>query len=237
MVDFLAALPADGLREGELRLRRWRMRDASAVHAACQDPDIARFTHVPSPYTLDDARRFLAASIGRGRHGSLPLAVVDAGADELLGSIGLRAGPYPHIGELGYWLTPGGRGRGLATRAVLLLARWAFDDLQLARVQLMTFLDNEASQRVAERAGFTREGVLRAWAEHGGELVDHVMFSLLPGDLRHAGAGEGPSAPRGRAGATGAGRGAAGRAAGGGRGDAGGPALPWGPSGGNLSDR
>ncbi len=186
MVDFLAALPPEGLSDDNVRLRRWRMQDAPAVHAACQDPAIVRFTSVPTPYTLKDARHFLAASIGH-RPDGLPLAIVDAGTDDLLGSIGLRAGPRPHVAEVGYWLVPSARGRGIATRSVQLLSAWSIAELGIARVQLMTFVDNEPSQRVAERAGFTREGVLRAWAEHRGALMDHVMFSLLPADVARGG--------------------------------------------------
>jgi RimJ/RimL family protein N-acetyltransferase len=66
---------------------------------------------------------------------------------------------------------------------VRLLAPWALRELRLARVALHTTPDNKASQRVAERAGFTREGVLRSFEEHDGRRVDVVVFSLLPADL------------------------------------------------------
>ena len=179
MVDFSAALPPDGLTDGTVRLRRWRMHDAAAVHDACQDPAIVRFTHVPSPYTLEDARHFLAAAIGP-RPDGVALAVVDAGSDDVMGSIGLRRGPGPHVGDIGYWVAPWARGRGIATRSVKLLSRWAVGELGMARVQLMTFVDNDASQRVAERAGFTREGVLRSYLVVKERRRDAVMFSLLP---------------------------------------------------------
>jgi RimJ/RimL family protein N-acetyltransferase len=83
---------------------------------------------------------------------------------------------------VGYWLAPHARGRGIATRAVRLLARWALDDLGLARLQITCGPDNLASQRVAERAGFTREGVLRSHYPFKGSRRDTVVFSLLPGD-------------------------------------------------------
>jgi RimJ/RimL family protein N-acetyltransferase len=76
------------------------------------------------------------------------------------------------------------RGHGAATRAVRLLARWAFDDLGIARLELTCGPDNTASQRVAERCGFTREGVLRSHMPFKGGRRDTVMFSLLPGELR-----------------------------------------------------
>jgi RimJ/RimL family protein N-acetyltransferase len=84
----------------------------------------------------------------------------------------------------GYWLSPAARGRGLATRAVRLLARWAFGELGLARLELTCGPDNEASQQVAERCGFTREGLLRSHVPFKGGRRDSVLYSLLPGELR-----------------------------------------------------
>ena len=75
------------------------------------------------------------------------------------------------------------RGRGLATAALRLLSRWALDTLPVVRLQLTTHQDNPASQRVAQKAGYTREALLRAWADQRGTRVDLVMWSLLPGDL------------------------------------------------------
>jgi len=85
---------------------------------------------------------------------------------------------------VGYWLVPQARGRGVATHAVQLIARWAFVELGLARLELTCGPDNQASQRVAQRCGFTREGVLRSHMAFKGARRDTVVFSLLPGDLR-----------------------------------------------------
>jgi hypothetical protein len=89
--------------------------------------------------------------------------------------------------ELGYWLGPWARGRGVATRAVKLLARWSFEQLGLERLALHTSSDNLASQAVAGRAGFTREGVLRSWEERHGERADIVVFSQISRDPRDLG--------------------------------------------------
>src|ERR687897_987938 len=89
---------------------------------------------------------------------------------------------HGRIGELGYWAAPEFRGRGYVTRAVRLLSRWAFDDVELPRLQLGTFPGNTASERVAQKCGFTREGLLRAWLEQRGVRRDVTMWSLLPGD-------------------------------------------------------
>jgi len=85
---------------------------------------------------------------------------------------------------VGYWLVPSARGRGVATHAVRLLARWAFEDVGLGRLELTCGPDNHASQRVADRCGFTREGVLRSHTPFKGGRRDTVVFSLLPGELR-----------------------------------------------------
>jgi RimJ/RimL family protein N-acetyltransferase len=163
-------------------LRPFRAEDAPALAAACQDPEIPRWTSVPSPYGERDALEFIART-SRADRAELSLAVVEASdAAELLGAIGLRL-PVPGVGELGYWLAAPARGRGVATRALRLLCGWAFERLLLARLQLHTLPGNEASERVAERAGFTREGVLRSFAEMKGKRVDITMFSLLLGEL------------------------------------------------------
>ena len=90
-----------------------------------------------------------------------------------------------HRGTIGYWVAAHARGRGTCTRALRLLSRFALDELELQRLDLVTDPDNVASQRVAEKVGFQREGVLRAHLRHpDGRIRDSVMFSLLPGELR-----------------------------------------------------
>ena len=88
-------------------------------------------------------------------------------------------------GHIGYWVAAPARGQGFCTRALRLLSRHALDELQLQRLELITDPDNLASQRVAEKVGYQREGVLRAHLRHpDGRIRDSVMFSLLPGELR-----------------------------------------------------
>jgi RimJ/RimL family protein N-acetyltransferase len=162
-------------------LRPWREDDAPAIAEICKDPEIPRWTSVPSPYTEGDAREFIRTTLA-GDRAEMARAIVDTGSGALLGSVGLRV-PAEGVGEVGYWLAPHARGRGTATRAVRLLCRWAFEELSLARIQLHTLPGNEASERVAERAGFTREGLLRSFTVMKGRRTDITMFSLLPGDL------------------------------------------------------
>src|SRR5829696_123114 len=90
-------------------------------------------------------------------------------------------------GSVGYWVLEDGRGKGRATRAVRLMAAWALPELRLGRLQLHTDPEDVASQRVAETAGFTREGVLRAYnGRRDGTRADAVVYSLLPQDVSPA---------------------------------------------------
>jgi RimJ/RimL family protein N-acetyltransferase len=164
------------LADDEILLREPTEADVPAITEACQDPEIPRWTRVPAPYTEDDARTWLAMA-GEDR-----FVIVDRATGELLGGVGLRA-PEDGVAEIGYWVKREARGRGVAPRAVRLLSEWGLRERGLARISLMTEPENTASQRVAEKAGYRREGLLRSWMELKGERRDYVMFSLIPGDL------------------------------------------------------
>jgi len=100
--------------------------------------------------------------------------------------------PHVHAGcqdaDLQRWLPDlprEGRGRGIATRALRRVSRYGHEDLALERLELTTDIENLASQRVAEKVGFEREGVLRSHVRHpDGYRRDSIMFSLLPDELR-----------------------------------------------------
>jgi RimJ/RimL family protein N-acetyltransferase len=155
-------------------LRAWEESDVRDLVDALQDPDIPRFTRIPSPYTEAHAREFLA----RGMANETSFAIVGARGGDLLGGIGLRDAGEAR-GEVGYWVRSEARGRGVAPRALRLIAGWAFETLGLARLQLLTRPDNRASQRAAESADFRREGVLRSYMDFGDRRHDGVMFGLL----------------------------------------------------------
>jgi RimJ/RimL family protein N-acetyltransferase len=166
------------LRDDELLLRPPTEEDVPAITAACQDPELARFIPgFPSPYGAEDARRWLAS---RNRETSRIFLIVDEAGGDLYGAIEVRLG---ETGSIGYWTAKGARGRGVATRATRLLARWAVTEGGVERLELTTHPENIASQRVAEKAGFSREGVLREHVRFREGRRDSVMFSLLPGDL------------------------------------------------------
>jgi RimJ/RimL family protein N-acetyltransferase len=131
-------------------------------------------------------RRFAGQEEARLRGEELNLAVVDASVIERVwgGTSVYDVDLDEARAAVGYWLAPDARGRGVATRTVRLLARWAFDHLAVARLELTCAPDNVAPQRVAERCGFVREGVLRSHLRFKGGRRDTMVFSLLSGELR-----------------------------------------------------
>jgi RimJ/RimL family protein N-acetyltransferase len=173
------------LTDGSVALREWTEDDVEAMIAPLNEAEIARWTRVPPPYTRADAEDFLARTEARRATGEeLALAIVSATDDELLGSMSVRVSSRENgRGELGYLVFERARGRGVATRAARLLARYAFERLGLRRVEILAAVGNPASQRVAGKAGFTREGVLRSYMDNRGERLDMVAWSLLPADL------------------------------------------------------
>jgi RimJ/RimL family protein N-acetyltransferase len=178
--------PDRPLTDGVIALRPWRTDDVDPVVEMCQDPEIQRFTSVPPNYARDDALLFMAQQVAAEQRGdAVSFAIVDAGDDELLGSIDVRRRDDRRA-SIGYLVAGPARGRGVARRAVRLLSEWALAELGVARLEIHVRPDNPASQAVAERAGFKREGVLRSHLEIKGRRYDSVVFSLLADDVGSA---------------------------------------------------
>lgn len=113
----------------------------------------------------------------------LHLVIADAMSDAYLGEVMLVVGDHG-VGELGCAVVPSARGRGMATEALRIVARWSFDVLGLGRLEVFVAPENHAALRLVDKAGFQREGVLRDYWENNGERLDMVVLSLLPGDPR-----------------------------------------------------
>jgi RimJ/RimL family protein N-acetyltransferase len=145
---------------------------------------------VPTVYGITAARAWISESRALVKDGiSAPFAIVAATDGELIGSISLMRFTWRHArGEVGYLLAREARGRGHATRAVRLICAWGFATLGLERIELLAATGNAPSQRVAERAGFTREAVLRSYHLLREVAFDMVAFGLLPGELGEAAA-------------------------------------------------
>ncbi len=182
-------VPDPPLTDGVVALRGWLPGDLGFVVGACQDPEVSRYSPViPFPYSESDARGWFRMHEPTRLAGEgIDFAVTDPGTGQPLGAISFnKINPTLSSAEVGYWLAADARGHGYMTRAVQLLAKWGFHDLGLARLELTTDPDNIASQRVAERCGFQKEGHLRSHmlVRHSGQRRDSFMFGLLPGELR-----------------------------------------------------
>jgi RimJ/RimL family protein N-acetyltransferase len=153
---------------------------------AFADPWFERFSDWAPRTEIDAHRRRLEDEAARQRGEQLQFALaVPADDEQILGGVSLYEVELEQgRAAVGYWLAPAARGRGVATRAVRLLAQWAFAELAIMRIGLTCGPDNVASQRVAERCGFIREGVLRSHVAFKGGRRDSVVFGLLPGELR-----------------------------------------------------
>jgi RimJ/RimL family protein N-acetyltransferase len=183
----MIAAPDPPLADGVVALRQWDERDVpTLVECIDGDDEIARWMDaIPQPYGDSEARAWVAQAASFWHAGtSAPFAVTDAKTGRVLGGVGFTWVGEERVGEIGYWLRADVRGQGLMTRAVKLVARWSFAELDCERLQLRADTDNAGSQRVAEKAGFTREGVLRSvhFSPRHQRRVDYVMFSVLPGE-------------------------------------------------------
>jgi RimJ/RimL family protein N-acetyltransferase len=178
-------LAAEPLRDGPTALRPWREDDIPALVQACQDPEISRWTRVPWPYGESDARMYMRQRYDAILTGArAPYAVVDPDGS-LLGSISLMRFAWEDArAEVGYWLAREARGQGHGVRAVRLSCRWGFEDLGLERIELVAATGNVPSQRVAERAGFKREALLRSYFAQNEERHDMVAYGLLAEEIQ-----------------------------------------------------
>ncbi len=168
-------------------LRRFGLDDAAALIEVLRAGEDFLPPNFPTALEAEPIAWFLTEGVhsvqrlGLGVH----LAVTDRGTDAFLGTIGLfRVDHAQGTCEVGYGMRPGARGRGHATEALALLSRWALRDAGLHRVELRALVTNRASIRVAEKAGYRREGVARG-AERGpdGRNHDMVVFGLIAPDL------------------------------------------------------
>lgn len=176
------ALPVPSLSDGAVVLRAWELSDLSVLVAAGRDPVITRYRY-SLPRGEEEALAWIRA-VEEERHAGerLDLAVT-APAGAVVGSVALAEVAHGN-GMLRYWLLPEARGQGLASRAVRLMAAWAFGELGLGRLAVFIEPENVASQAVAARCGFVLEGVLRRHMEgRDGRRVDSLLYGLLPEEL------------------------------------------------------
>lgn len=173
-----------GDKTSEITLRQPAERDIDDVLAACTDAESARWTTIPIPYRWEDARAFVFEEVPeRWRRGTTATFVAADPDDRYAGTFDLRINPTDATAaELGFMVAPWSRGRGYGTAAARLICTWGFEALGLLRIVWRAHVGNVGSRRVAEKTGFTFEGVQRAGVEQRGERKDAWVAALLVGD-------------------------------------------------------
>ncbi|MEO7070030.1 MAG: GNAT family N-acetyltransferase [Nostocoides sp.] len=168
---------------GSVRLVPLGPAHVADLEALTTDPDVLRFTYVPDPPPVG----FAEAWVDRYETGRV------AGSREGFAAYGpddtfLGAVLAPHIDwvglevELGYMVAPAARGMGYAAQMLDAAVAWAFTTVGALRVWLVIDAQNAASERVATKAGFTREGVMRSVHFKQGRRIDAALWSKLPSD-------------------------------------------------------
>jgi len=164
--------------------------DVDVVTAACQDPEIQRNTLVPAPYTREDAEEFVDGYARDSWARSSPIWAIyqrmdaaEARGWAFRGVVGLD-GVEDGSGEIGFWLAPEARGRGVAHRAVGLCLDAGFGVVGLERVEWRAFVGNWASWRTVWRHGFRKEGEVRGLGVQRGQRRDQWIGTLLRDDPR-----------------------------------------------------
>jgi RimJ/RimL family protein N-acetyltransferase len=155
----------------------------AAIARASHDPETRRRLN-DSPPTAGNAQESVERAERQWSTGAgAPFVIADAGDDRPLGLLNVQFGADAEAASLAVSVFPDARGRGVASRALRLGALWGLRELGLARVSAEAAVDNHASIRAIEKAGFHREGTLRAHCKTHGERHDCVMFSLVASDL------------------------------------------------------
>lgn len=170
--------PEPPLGDEVIRLRPWCEDDLPTVVEASRDAYIPKVTSVPAPYTKGAGERWLERQRGRQTSGAgLALAIAHASDDLAVGAVLLihrRRGLY----GLGYWLVRPSRGKGFASRAVALIAPWTLAQPGVSGLEALVEPWNEASCRVVERAGFTRDRLLAGEISIAGRQADVIRYVL-----------------------------------------------------------
>ena len=176
------------LTDGVIMLRPYQANDIDSVYEAVRESISELVEWMPwchPNYSIEESRTWVESQPDKWEKGEEYNFAISYSTGELyLGGCGLRIIDR-NIGaaNLGYWVRTSQTKKGIATAATLLLTRFAFNKLRLNRVEIAVAVDNQASLRVAEKAGATREGILRNGLARNNTPCDAVVFSLIPQDL------------------------------------------------------
>lgn len=177
--------PEPALRADAFELREFVPEDVAAIMAAGRDRQITDHTYMPREPDDDRARAWIERAVAGWERGVCRLAIseIEDPARRCVGQAGLLLQQIPGNAEAVYWLLEGARGRGWGAQALGLVTGWAFEHLGIERMEVLIDIENDASQRTAEKAGYTREGIRRSYErvpDRG--RVDLWCFSRLATD-------------------------------------------------------
>ncbi|HHU37985.1 MAG TPA: GNAT family N-acetyltransferase [Propionibacterium sp.] len=158
------------------QLRPWHPEDAQEMFDAASDPEIAR--QLPPFETEADARAYIAKSAGSD---DVVAYAISDDSEKVLGGVMARLNRPMRTAWVSYWLVAEARGKGLASRATVALANRLFDE-DVHRLELGHRLNNPDSRKVADRAGFIQEGIMREELEYDGVRYDTALMSRLASD-------------------------------------------------------
>ena len=182
-----AVMDRQTIRAGWLTLRPFTPADIPWVYEVLLDPAVQRFMQIPSPYRLEDAASYVEQEYIAGGDGGrrADFLAEDAATAARLGRVGVRLGE-PGTAEIGYWVDPRARNRGVATTAVRAVCQWAVTTAGIDLIEWRCQAGNLASRRVAEKAGFLIEATLRQRRVRHGGRVDEWVGSLLRDEVMAA---------------------------------------------------
>lgn len=181
----MSTFPSPVIRSARLDLREYGAGDVDRVIALLTGGDPEALPP-GAPSTPDEVPGWLAEGVHRSRQAGtgVHIMMLDRAADRIVGSIGLFHADWEvRSAEIGYGVRGDERGKGYASEALAAVARWALTAGGIQRAWLTANTDNVASVRVAEKAGFHREGTLRRAALEEDGLHDQALFSLLDSEL------------------------------------------------------
>ncbi|OOQ60574.1 GNAT family N-acetyltransferase [Mucilaginibacter pedocola] len=170
----------EDIKGSNFTLRHWRETDAVTLQRLADNPKIAAnlYDRFPSPYSLADAEFFIGLHLGKTPAISL---VIDIDG-ELAGTIGInfREDVFAKSPLFGYWLGEPYWGRGIMSEAAILAKDYAFTNFDIICLQAGVFSYNPASMRVLEKAGFVKQGILKAGVYKLGQVIDEHIYMAYP---------------------------------------------------------
>jgi RimJ/RimL family protein N-acetyltransferase len=171
-----------------ITIRRYFIEDTDALYEAVRESIDEVSVWLPwchPNYSKQESIDWISMQMDAWDYGNeFSFFILEKSTEKLIGGVGLNQIVKEHkMGNLGYWIRTGYTGKGIATAATKMCAKFGFEELKLNRIEIIAATENYASIRVAEKAGATREALLRNRLIVNDKILDAVLFSLIPGDI------------------------------------------------------